>query len=522
MLALAATAWGVARALAAAGTTAGWQVLVGAGTVLSTPLFGYGASDFGEPLAAALVAIGVGLVAAIRLEGTTPRRQTAAGFALGALPLLKSLYWVLALPLLVAAALPPKSAEGARRKKAPAERAQTRLLAAAAIPAFLWALLELVRFGRLLGGYGGETFTYPLLTGLLRLTLLPNKGLLVYAPLVALAFAGLPAFFRRDRPLGGGVAFGAAALLTASAAWWAWDGQAGWGPRLVLPAIPLLIATLGPLLTSSGVARRATVLLLVAGFLVNLPGALQPFPPVYALATTVPLLPISESRAAGTPYEITRDVDGTLRATGPHHLSLTPSWAPPLVHARLLAERLRGGDVAARLSSRGLGLHPPFAPVVPDNPHPAFVQGLTPFSWPFWGRSWIAPQPGGEDPLGIGLHDQLVRALDMKRFERASGLARALLSREGSSPRTTTLSLAAEAAQLAGRSGDAGDLLSRTSEPCHPWVLFVKRRRGEGIEACLPLEYRAGFVANVDAAQSAGAPLTEWARRALQAEGPSR
>ena len=81
----------------------------------------------------------------------------------------------------------------------------------------IWLVLELVRFGRPFGGYPGEDFSYPVLTGLLRLTLLPNKGLLVYAPVCILAVPGLLALRRRDPALALGLAASVAAVLATAA-----------------------------------------------------------------------------------------------------------------------------------------------------------------------------------------------------------------------------------------------------------------------------------------------------------------
>ncbi len=144
---------------------------------------------------------------------------------------------------------------------------------------FLWVFFEISRFGKLGGGYGNETFAYPFLTGLLRLTVLPNKGLFWYAPLTLLAVPGFFLLRRRDARLALALAASAAALLFASSAWWAWDGQAGWGPRLVLPSLPCLVALAGVASAFGGRAWRITgVIAALAGAGVNAVGALVPFP----------------------------------------------------------------------------------------------------------------------------------------------------------------------------------------------------------------------------------------------------
>ena len=247
VLSLVAAAWGVARAAGSLGATAGAQLFSGTALVLATPLWGYAGSDFSEPLQAGLCGLGLAALAAYR-ESHTRRNALAAGLFLGALPLVKSLLFIVTVPLLASVALAPRSrtenaAEGRKRKSrtgtvppiAPA-------LLGAAIPVTIWLVLELVRFGRPFGGYPGEDFSYPFLTGLLRLTLLPNKGLLVYTPVCLLAVPGLLALRRRDPALALGLAASVAAVLASAASWWAWDGQAGWGPRLLVPALAPLFS----------------------------------------------------------------------------------------------------------------------------------------------------------------------------------------------------------------------------------------------------------------------------------------
>ncbi len=349
---------------------------------------------------------------------------------------------------------------------------------------FSGSFFEFVRFGKLGGGYGGETFTYPFLNGLLRLTLLPNKGLLWYAPLSVLAVPGFLLLRRRDARLAFALAASALALLFASSAWWAWDGQAGWGPRLVLPALPCLVALAGARARGRRpcLARLAGALALAAGVCRERARRARAVPAVYALSSLVPPQPIADSRAAGTPYEIDRAPDGTLRATAPHHLSLTPAWSPIRVHALVLAARLKGGWDGSLPQ-----LDPPFRPAPSPEPAPALRLARE-----------SRPRPGSlrarrrsrasADPYLDALRDQLVRAIDMKDFARADAMGQELERREekisANDPRT--VALVAESLRL--RSGASVSLsylskksssfsssaLSSSSFACHPWILFVR------------------------------------------------
>lgn len=524
LLCLAAVAWGVARTAGQAGASAGAQGIAGVATVLATPLWAYAGSDFSEPLQAALVALALAAIGTYR-EAPSRRRALVAGLLAGSLPLVKSLLWIVAVPLLAVAlrpraaraAKPPKSGRGRRAASAPSFFPALAL--GAAVPAALWLAFELIRFGGPFGGYPGEDFSYPFLTGLLRLTLLPNKGLLVYAPFVLLAIPGFLALRRRDPALALGAGAAALAVLASASAWWAWDGQAAWGPRLVLPALPVAFLA-GALALDAGAAwRRAGLALATAGALVNLPGVLQPFAPVYALVSASPAQPIPERRAAGTPYEIARRGDGVLVATPPHHLSLSPGWWPPLVHARLLRERVAGGDVAGRLAAGTLDLTPPLEPKPRTETAGATAQAVSPFTWPFWGRSFLSPPPGSLDPLSLVLRDQGVRDLDAGRLPRARRRLGMLLLREEARPSPRTLALAADAAARAGDDAAAGRLLARSPEPCHPWVLYVRAGRGEDVSACVPAAHRARFHSSVGEARRLGRTVSAWARETARPAG---
>ena len=262
--------------------------------------------------------------------------------------------------------------------------------------------------------------------------------------------------------------------------------------------------------------------------IVNALGALVPFPAVYALATSVPPQPIAEGRADGTPYEIERGADGVLRATAPHHLSLTPAWSPIRVHALLLAARLKGGFDGSLPS-----LDPPFRPVLRSAPAPALRLALSPPRPGFW----RPVDPDWAEPFADALRDQLVRAIDMKDFPRAAALGDELTRREeeisSSDPRT--VALVAESLRLGGGRGAGGtaggpasgaaaslSYLSRKSPSvssptspfsCHPWILFVRAMAAPpGDFACLSEDQREGFARAVEAGRRREWTLTEWSR----------
>jgi hypothetical protein len=84
-------------------------------------------------------------------------------------------------------------------------------------------------------------FTFPVLKGFYGLLLSPAAGLFVFMPVLVLAVAGFPTFLQRHR----GEALLVAGLIAVRFAfyssWYGWDGGENWGPRFLVPVLPLLV-----------------------------------------------------------------------------------------------------------------------------------------------------------------------------------------------------------------------------------------------------------------------------------------
>jgi hypothetical protein len=127
-------------------------------------------------------------------------------------------------------------------------------------------------------GYGRQgtasAFTTPLFVGLYGLLLSSGKGIIWFAPIVLLVPAGLAAWWRKDRWMA--VAVGAALILTTLlyAGFEHWAGDGSWGPRYLVPLIPLALAAVAVRLADRERGRRklwwaAVVVLGLAGITVQ-------------------------------------------------------------------------------------------------------------------------------------------------------------------------------------------------------------------------------------------------------------
>ncbi|MCU0512337.1 MAG: hypothetical protein MUE40_07180 [Anaerolineae bacterium] len=246
------------------------QMAFGRGVALATGLV-YGLATlaavyprtlFGEPLAALLLVLAVGGLYG-RPAGDRRGRLlagAAAGLAAGV-----NLSYAALLPVFGLLLRPRRDWRGLLWFGLPAALVLAGL-----------ALYNLARYGSLSesGYYLGsvEGFTTPLVDGLYGLWLSPYKGFFWYSPALLLALPGLALLWRRDRRLTAVVLLLTALQSIIYGTWWAWDGAWCWGPRFLLPVLPLLLLPVAAVLE---VALRRRSLLLIVLPLVALSVAVQ-------------------------------------------------------------------------------------------------------------------------------------------------------------------------------------------------------------------------------------------------------
>jgi hypothetical protein len=150
-----------------------------------------------------------------------------------------------------------------------------------AIGLLLYCLYNFYRFG--LFFKFGQAFKFSISyfpTGLVGLLFSPGGGLLWFTPCAFLSFVAL---WRMEiKRLEAYAIFGfAAAYLLLHCCWQVWWGGWSWGPRLLLPILPGLIALTGLL---NGKSRQAFVALGVLTFILTAPNLVTSYKRYYAEA----------------------------------------------------------------------------------------------------------------------------------------------------------------------------------------------------------------------------------------------
>lgn len=495
---LLARAWGASERAAAAAALA---------TALASPLWAYVALDFSEPLQAALCG-GAFAAAAWAVKEpameAAPRRvpllEVLAGFLAGFALLSKSLLVILFVAIL--AALWAPSVGRARRLAA--------ACAGFVPPAAAWLVFEIVRFGRPFASYGGERFTHAPLDGLWRLLVGANKGLVFYFPLVLLAAWGAFALLKARRTSSGPAFAFALALLAAAAAWWAWDGTFGWGPRLLRPAIPILAAAAAV----APAPRVVFMALFAAGAAVNGLGALQPSTlTTWTFATLAPR-PLAPAEAARYPdFAMRRGPDGA--SLYPQYFASSEAALAPIpLAARLLAARLSGSGVAGIDAALWKGAPAPAASVATALPASSLAHLTGPFRWPRLGMSLSRRRNEPDRSLAYveALLDQANRAQDMGRADRALDFGERLFD---ALPNPETATVLAEGYRLARRpealESFAQTIRRKGMEPGFAVVLALAARdAGDATGAAARMGEAAVRSGRADLKALAEAPPSTW------------
>lgn len=150
------------------------------------------------------------------------------------------------------------------------------------------------RFGHPLQFGYSEHFDGSLSAGLLGFLFSLDRSLFLFAPPLLLLPWAAPAFLRQHRRLGWTILALAAGNLLLYSLWPVFWGGPVWGPRYLLPIVPLLMLLLAPLVAhawqNNSWQRWALALLALAGFVIQLPAVIwNPLPATQTLGQRFPL-----------------------------------------------------------------------------------------------------------------------------------------------------------------------------------------------------------------------------------------
>jgi hypothetical protein len=255
---IAATVFGLGLATRA---TALQSLAAAALTVFGTLLLPYVATGFSEPA--------VGLAIALGLIGVQTNRPVVAGAAAGFALLMRVDSAFLVVPVLGVATW----VSGGR-----SWHAALRFCLALMPAVIVTAAYDTLRFGApWRTGYFFATFNHPLVAGLYGLLLSPAAGLFIYVPLLPIALVGLFLTMRRLPLLAATALVLLAVRILVYAVWFGWSAYWVWGPRYLVPAMPVLAVGLVEVCRRwSGLhvgVKAALAIVLVVSGLVQVVGA---------------------------------------------------------------------------------------------------------------------------------------------------------------------------------------------------------------------------------------------------------
>ncbi len=272
-LALAGSVWAGLHGVPDVALRAALRIALAAG--LASPLWWYGRTLFAEAvLACALAWSAALLVARPGRDGSVAWHVLLAGIVAGLGIATRAAFGVY-IPALVW--LSGSSTSGRQRA------GRWAVFALGTVPGLAIVLAHnALRFGDpLASGYAGEGFTTPAWKGVAGLLVSPGKGIAWHAPPLLLGVMLWPRLRRVAPRLAWFLVLAWVPALLVFGTWWAWDGGWSWGPRFLVPLIPLSLLPL-VVLPDRAAWRIAFGVLVLAGVLVNLPALLVDITPHYA------------------------------------------------------------------------------------------------------------------------------------------------------------------------------------------------------------------------------------------------
>lgn len=255
---------------------------------LGTMAWPYAKYFFSEPLTGlSLLASAYFLLrlASAKGKGTAVLSALLSGFALG-LGIATRFANTVLIPLYLGAL----AAYLVRRSGATAGsivRGKVARLLSSAWPEVCAFVTPLIAWGIVMGGYNyarygtplatgylaEPSFSAPWPTGILGLLISPGRGIVFYCPILLACVPALPSFFRRHRLEAILVVLTGLFYVLLYGKWFMWHGGFAWGPRFLVPIVPLVTIILAPLIERlKGATRAAFWVLFVVSVVVQLVG----------------------------------------------------------------------------------------------------------------------------------------------------------------------------------------------------------------------------------------------------------
>ncbi len=162
------------------------------------------------------------------------------------------------------------------------ERVRALFIFGLSLSPFLGIVLlhNYIRFHDLFhSGYAGQLFNGSIVEGLYGFLLSSGRSMFLYSPFLLLSFAFFGRFIKKWRIAGFTAAFVLVVALLFFSSWWAWYGGWSWGPRFLVPLLPMLIIPLGIFFQRMTSRFSLTVfgLFLLFSFVAVFPGAAVDF-----------------------------------------------------------------------------------------------------------------------------------------------------------------------------------------------------------------------------------------------------
>ncbi len=268
---IALTGWLIAVFASRLGYSQRLSLGLGLAYALCTMVLPYSSTYFGEPLIALSILLAAYAVYVARGDRRAVMWLIVSGVSLGLAVFIRERSAIMIPPFILYVYLCHR-------------RVLWRGWAAFFAPLLVFAgiigFLNLSRYGSpLTFGFSAlqhTSFSTPLMLGLYGLLISPGKGLLLYNPVAWVGFVGLAIMFRTRRKEAILFALVILAELLFFAVYEFWTGGWNWGPRYILPVLPLLVLAAGEWVHVNPTHLRRTILaaLCVIGFVLNLPALL--------------------------------------------------------------------------------------------------------------------------------------------------------------------------------------------------------------------------------------------------------